>query len=328
MSILTFINSRRSFLKKIVGIFLTAAAPFPKSRKAFGFGFAKTKTVYNRAKFKGTVVLAKSSLDNALCKLTGNKETNKAWQLVAGEEDVVGIKLNCVAAPNLSPSKELVLSIANGLKEAGVKENNIIIWERSNRELERSGFEINISGKGIRCFGTDALDPPFEEKLEFSGSIGSLFSNIVAKECTALINVGVLKDHDLSGVCAGMKNFYGAIHNPNKYHDKNGDPYIADLCNHRYIKDKLRLTVIDAKKCQYNGGPGFRPSQTVDYNSIIIGFDMVAVDRVAHSIIEDERRKHGMKSLKDAGRHPSFIDTAGRLGLGESDLSKINLIKI
>ena len=40
---------------------------------------------------------------------------------------------------------------------------------------------------------------------------------------------GVVKDHDLAGVSAGLKNWYGVIHNPNKYHDSCCDPYVADV---------------------------------------------------------------------------------------------------
>lgn len=272
--------------------------------------------------------IAKSLLNKSLLELTKEKDIKSAWGRVAGKDDIVGLKLNCMSAPNLSSSKEMVFAVAEGLKLAGVKENNIIIWERSNRELERGGFEINSSSKGVRCFGTDSLDQPFESKIEFSDSIGSLFSNIIANLCTTIINIGILKDHDLSGVCAGMKNFYGAIHNPNKYHDNNCNPYISDLCNHRYIKDKLKLTVIDAIVCQYQGGPAYNARWCSDINSIITGFDMVAVDRVAHDIIEKERKKNGLPSLKEDKRYPAYIETAEKLGLGIGDINRIKLLKI
>ena len=39
--------------------------------------------------------------------------------------------------------------------------------------------------------------------LETSGPVGSLISRILTDYATVLINVGVLKDHDLAGVSAG-----------------------------------------------------------------------------------------------------------------------------
>ena len=338
-------QGRRGFFKKtLLGIasllFLNPRKLFPQS--IFSGLLGKNKF----AGVKGRIIVAtdlhyskkndsqkrfetaKLLLNKSLSELTGVKNIKTAWGKVAGRDDVVGLKLNCVAAPNLSPSKELVDAIIEGLKLAQVNENNIIIFDRSNRELERGGFKINSSSSGVRCFGTDALSEPFQNEIETSGSVGSLFSNIISKICTVVINVGVLKDHNLSGVCAGMKNFYGVIHNPNKYHDNNCNPYIADLCSHKYIKDKLRLTVIDSIVCQYNGGPGYNLKWCVDFNSLIVGVDMVAVDRVAHDIIETERKKYGLPTLREDKRYPAFIDTASKMGLGEGDLNKIKVVRI
>jgi hypothetical protein len=73
--------------------------------------------------------------------------------------------------------------------------------------------------------------------------------------CSALISFGVVKDHDLSGVSAGIKNWYGVIHNPNKYHGSNCNPYLADVVRHPFIASKLRLTLLDGVEGQCQGGP-------------------------------------------------------------------------
>jgi uncharacterized protein (DUF362 family) len=160
------------------------------------------------------------------------------------------------------------------------------------------------------------------------GSIGSCFSKIASSLCTAIVNVPVLKDHDLAGVSIGMKNFFGIIHNPNKYHDSNCNPYVADLNSHPFIKDKLRLIVCDALKAQYHGGPAFKPQWTWDFRGMLIGTDPVALDRVGAQIIEKKRKEVNMSSLKDAGREPKYIQTAARLGLGVDDPSLIDVIAI
>ena len=79
------------------------------------------------------------------------------------------------------------------------------------------------------------FDGGFERRIVSSGEVGSLWTNVLATRATALINVPVLKDHDLSGVGCGMKNMYGAIHNPNRYHDNNCNPYVADVNAHPFI---------------------------------------------------------------------------------------------
>ena len=124
-----------------------------------------------------------------------------------------------------------------------------------------------------------------------------------------------------------MKNFYGAIHNPNKYHDNNCDPYIADLNSHPYIKDKLRLIICDSIIGLYNGGPGYKARWTWNYNAILLSQDPVALDSMGRKIIEEKRKEMGLKGLKEAGREPRYISTAARLGLGIDDLEKVEIVE-
>jgi uncharacterized protein (DUF362 family) len=140
--------------------------------------------------------------------------------------------------------------------------------------------------------------------------------------------VPVLKDHDLSGVSLGMKNFYGAIHNPNKYHDYNCDPYIADLNAHPLIAEKLRIVICDGLKGQYHGGPASRPQWAWPAGVLLVGGDPVAVDRVGLELIERKRKEAGMDSLKDAGREAKYIFTAAERGLGIGDMEKIERVDI
>ncbi|HLG30055.1 MAG TPA: DUF362 domain-containing protein [Candidatus Brocadiales bacterium] len=266
-------------------------------------------------------------LTDALMKLTLTGTPEKAWQGLFKPNDVVGIKLNCLAGKQLSPHVELVECLIEGLKLAGVQEKNIIVWERFSRELEACGFQTNMIG-GVKCYGTDELPGGgYDPQPEFAGSVGSCFSKIVSSLCTAIINVPVLKDHDLAGVTLAMKNFFGAIHNPNKYHDNNCDPYIAELNTHPYIRSKQRLIVCDALVAQYNGGPAYKPQWAWNYSGLLIGTDTVALDYVGANIIEQKRKEIRMPALKQAGREPKYIQTAASLGLGTSDPSQIDVIE-
>ena len=76
--------------------------------------------------------------------------------------------------------------------------------------------------------------------------MGSLVSNTLAQTCDAVINLPVLKDHGIVGVTMALKNLFGAIHNPNKYHIDAGDPYVADVNMLPPIRQKVRLTICDA----------------------------------------------------------------------------------
>lgn len=273
---------------------------------------------------KVDINLLKKLLNEGICHLTNNPNPSMAWKELFTPKDRVGIKVNCLGGKGISTHPELVSAVVEGLKMAGVSERNIIVWDRLTRELEATGFKINWEGEGVRCFGTDSS---YEPDLEEVGSVGSCFSTILSRHCSVLINIPVLKDHDLAGVSLGMKNFFGAIHNPNKYHDNNCDPYIVDLNTHPLIQKKLRLIVCDGIMAMYNGGPGFKPQGSWPFQGIILSRDPVALDCVGKEIIEEKRKEKGLPSLKDAGREPKHLTTASRRGLGIGDLKKIELVR-
>jgi len=265
-------------------------------------------------------------LNQGVQRVTGAADPAEAWRDLFKPSDVVGIKVNCIAGRRLSTHPEVVAAVVNGLKLAGIPERQIIIWDRLNRDLRRGGFEINVSGKGVQCIGNDAVG--YDPNLRESGSVGSFFTNLLTKYCTAVVNVPVLKDHDLAGVTLGLKNFYGAIHNPNKYHDNNCNPYVAELYNHPLIREKVRLTVCDAILGQYHGGPSYMRAYAWRYNGLLIARDPVALDRVGADIIEATRREKGLAPLKETGREPSHISTAGAVGLGVDDPEQIEVVRI
>ena len=237
--------------------------------------------------------------------------------------DTVGIKVNCLAGRSLSPRVELVEALVDLLAGAGVDRRKIIVFERSSRELERAGFTIHRQGPPYRCIGTDN---DYDRMPSSSGAIGSCFARIVSTECTALVSFGIVKDHDLSGVSAGMKNWYGVIHNPNKYHDNGCDPYIVDVARHPFIRDKLRLTVLDGVVAQCHGGPAYRAGATFELGLVAASTDPVAADLWAWQVIEAERRRRGMPTLEEAGRPVRFLATAARHGLGIDDPDRLSLV--
>ncbi len=340
---MTIKKSRREFLKDATTI---GTGLCTSSLLLSNNNFLKTLYAKEIAPIRSRVILAKDkrfinvngaadatviskAIESALLKITGSEKPLDAWRSLFNKNDIVGIKLNCLAGKKFSPHTEIVEAIINGIKSAGVKESNIIIFERFNRELQNAGFDIRRGSNGFRCFGTDDLPSGgYDSEPLIIGSVGSCFSRIASSFCTAIVNVPILKDHDLAGVSIGMKNFFGIIHNPNKYHDGNCNPYVADLNSHPYIKDKLRLIVCDALKAQYHGGPAFKPQWTWDFQGMLIGTDPVALDRVGAHIIENKRKEVKMSSLKEAGREPKYIQTAARLGLGVDDPSLIDVLAI
>ncbi|MFC1723986.1 DUF362 domain-containing protein [candidate division KSB1 bacterium] len=249
------------------------------------------------------------------------------WKKILPGGSTVGIKINCLAGKGgASTQVELTEAIVKQLAEAGISDDKIIVFDRLSSDLKSAGYKTNTQGSKYRCYGNDHKG--FERNLRINRSVGSLFSRILTEECDVIINVPVLKDHGICGYTGAMKNMYGIIHNPNKYHEQTGDPYIADLYDYPLIKNKTVITIMDALNCQYNGGPPFFPRWSFPYNGIFIGTDPVALDTVGVSIIEELREKNNLPSLKEENREPTYINTAAELGIGTNDPEKIKIITV
>lgn len=89
-----------------------------------------------------------------LKELSGENSLANAWSSLFSADDVVGIKINCIGAPKISSSLPSIYETIAGLKSAGVKENNIIIWDRMDRDFARTGLQINKSPQGVRVQGS------------------------------------------------------------------------------------------------------------------------------------------------------------------------------
>jgi len=274
-------------------------------------------------------ILIKQLLDMAVAEALGMESAIPAWQSLYKPTDIIGIKVNCIA-PVLPTHHELAYAIADSLIETGVPPEQIIIWDREDRELSLSGYIINYDGAGIRCYGTKPKIG-YGDELVVSRSVGSRVSKILSRQCTAMVNAPVLKDHNIAGITFSLKNYFGAIENPNKFHGNNCDPYVADLNLLPLIREKNKLMICDAIKILFDGGPtDCKPKYTWNYNGLIIGTDPVAVDQIGLMLIEEKRASEGLPPLSAVGRPVKYIGTASDLEhkLGTRDPEKIRIIEL
>lgn len=267
-------------------------------------------------------------LDRALQSFYDRDSSLEAWKRLARPGEVVGLKVNCLAGKGISTNVQLVDAICERLQQAGIPAKDIVIWDRLNADLESAGFNLASRQGRIRCLGNDVLG--YEEDLATFGGAASLLSNTLTRLCHAVINLPVLKDHGIVGVTMALKNLFGAVHNPNKYHPNVGDPYIADVNMLGPIRQKVRLTICDATTAQYEGGPSYMPQWSWPFNGLIVARDPVALDYTGWQIIERKRAEKGMKSLKDSGREPRYIATAADRAhrLGTNDPKQIARIEV
>jgi uncharacterized protein (DUF362 family) len=242
-----------------------------------------------------------------------------------GSASTVGMKVNTLGGPGASTHVELTTALTNLLTEAGIPKKKHLIWDRFDGELADIGYTINSRGDGPYCFGTDHQGVGYANDLVSKGQVGGLLSRILVDYCDALINMPVLKDHGVAGITGALKNHYGSIHNPNKYHGNGCNPYIADLNSLEQIRSRQRLIVMDALRVQFQGGPGYQRRWSAKYGALILGNDPVAIDTAGYGIIDGLRKKAGLESVKGSKREPTYIETAARYGLGNNNLEQIRI---
>jgi len=264
-------------------------------------------------------------LGGCLGRLTNTTDGTAAWKALFSPKDRVALKVNTLGGLGLSTKPAVAEAIVRGLISAGVPESGILVWDRFNRELIRAGFQINRSGKGYRCFGTEG---DYETRMTVEGKIGGFLSPLLTDFPTALINVPIVKDHNLAGVAISMKNLYGMIDNPNRYHDNNCDPYLADMLSLPVVRQKMRLIVCDALNGQFEAGPAFHPTFRWEADTILAATDPVALDTIGWQMIEAKRRQVTLKPLAEVGREPRWLKTAASRGLGQNDPTKIELVDL
>jgi len=267
-------------------------------------------------------------LDQAIQTYFDRDTPEEAWKQIARSDQTVGLKVNCLAGLGMSTSVDLVDIVCERLQQSGIRKNQIIVWDRMNRDLEGADFKIRESPNSIRFYGNEHLG--FESNLEVFGSVGSLLCKTLTRQCDVVINLTLMKDHGITGYTGALKNLFGAIHNPNKYHLNIGDPYVPDVWMLPAVKEKVRINICEAIDAQYNGGPSYMPHWTWPHNRILVSTDPVALDWIGWKTVESKRNEAGLPSLKEVNREPTYLLTSAdqEHRLGTMDEKRIQRIEI
>jgi hypothetical protein len=244
-------------------------------------------------------------LDAALVELTGIDDAALAWRALFDAGERVGIKVNTISRYTTTP--QVAYAVAQRLQEAGLGAEQIVVFDRTDWELQGQGFTLNPDGPGVRCRGAKGWEAP----TDVSGRTQRLHDVLVA--CDALINVPALKEHSISGFTSSMKNHYGSVDNPGALHGNACDPYIAALNAVPQIQSKTRLIVGDwIRTCPYDWNQMTRESK------IAMSFDPVAHDIVGRQLLLDRREADGRPAGYIAGKS-HYVDAAIEMGLGADE---------
>jgi len=127
-------------------------------------------------RFAVNAAMARSMLNRSLLKLTSAPDVGTAWtRLGVTPQDIVGIKITTMGGPLLSTHWALVQAICDGLQAAGLPPSHIIIWDKSEAQMEVAGYtpvEGDDAHVGIASiFPGTGYDPAVVYKNNLVGSL-------------------------------------------------------------------------------------------------------------------------------------------------------------
>lgn len=295
---------------------------------------------------------------NGMLNLTGKKDISEAWRMFVSPDEIIGLKVNPIGGTLLSTSLEITQAVIQQLEAAGIPRKNIVIWDRREFELHEAGF-IEKNFPGIKIIGTEQKDEndsfydkdgklygekmidkdwyyyaDVEEKYDaetipymINEGKYSYFSKIVTQQVDKIINIPILKNAG-SSITLCLKNLaYGGISNTGRLHKQLWSETSAEVCAFPPIRDKVVLNIVDGIKGCYDGGPGANPDFITEFNSVLIGSDPVAVDRIGYEIILKKRIAEKIQK-EESPKGRKFLTLAQNLQLGVADIDKIDLKKV
>jgi len=280
--------------------------------KAEVFEFTEPKLLDEFGNVRKDSVL-RWSVHRILAEMTGRDDRTPAWKEFFSKTDIIGIKFQPVATDLLNTSSAMAYMIVHSLLDSGFSARRIMLLEPPPYTAV---LETMPAPRGY-----------LEEKVA-AGKRHTQFVRALDK-VTAILNVPFLKDHRLFGLSCSMVNLaLGLINNPGAFFDPGGVPGIPDLVAADAVRKKHRLTIVNAIRGIFDGGPRADKTKVWKQCSILAGTDMVAIDRVAMDILDSARNNRGLKSLAEAGRPASYIAEAGRKGLGIADRARIQVRRV
>jgi uncharacterized protein (DUF362 family) len=279
---------------------------------------------------------AKSMLQRAMEEFTGKSDLGQAFAKFIHKDDKVAIKPNGIAGKKgqtMASNKELILEIVRGVMAAGVPANRIVIFEQypsflaGTRAASRTGVVDSAFPAGITAVVHENKDAVMPE-IQVAG-IPTKFVRPFT-EATAVINVGLIKDHSICGYTGCLKNItHGSTINPHAFHEHNASPQIANLYAQDVVRSRVRLHIVDGYKLIYDEGPlDVNKKRRVLHEAVYVGTDPVALDVIGWGVVEKWRKDNGLPTLKAAGRDPSYIRAAADLGLGVYDKNRIAMREV
>jgi len=192
----------------------------------------------------------------------------------------------------------------------------VIVAEHMIDTPPRLIWDITGLGEATRRAGGEAVSAHDQRgyvKLEIPRGKVLTSDEVIREimEADVFINVPIAKVHGGGVITAAMKNLMGVIWNRGYWHQAGLHQCIADFST----AVRPDLIILDANRVLLTNGPK-GTGQTKDVGQVVAGFDPVAVDAYAATLL---------------GLAPAavpHIALAHQAGVGEMDLSKVQMKQV
>ncbi|MFC1555739.1 DUF362 domain-containing protein [candidate division KSB1 bacterium] len=214
-------------------------------------------------------------------------------------------------AANTNPY--IVQCVVRHCFDAGAKK--VVVTDVSCNDARRC-FQRSGIAKAAEEVGADVVLPEDRKFRDYNMngeilSVWPLFTPIV--EADKVINLPIVKHHNLAKATMGMKNWYGIIGGRRNQLHQNIDVSIADLA--AFIKPTL--TIMDAYRVLMANGPqGGNIKDVKEFKTVIAGIDQVAVDA------------YGASFLGLPPEQIAYIQMAHDRGVGNMDYKQLNIKEV
>ncbi len=272
--------------------------------------------------------VARAMLEKALTTFTGASDIPGALAKFIHKDDVVAVKVNGIAGQHgatMAVNFEMILPVVEGLIAMGVPANKITVYEQFGTYMNGTRTKQSKLPHGVKVGIHGNADATMHE-IHVCKGIPTKYVRFLT-EATAVINMTQIKDHGICGYTGCLKNMtHGSIINPSKHHAHHASPQIAELYAHEIMQSRVRVHITDGFKLIYDQGPlDKNPKRRILHGAVYVATDPVAMDTIGAGIIDKVRQENGLKTLKQAGREPTYIRIAGEKGVGVYDPTKIHV---
>lgn len=322
-------------------------APSPPPEKSIVYAAHDQNAISD---YKTNPRVVKAMVDRLVLAVTGQPDVGKAWGSLVAPNDKVGIKISAAGGELFTTHHDLVTAIVDGLVAAGHPRGSIVVWDRSLEGTKGAGYKKS-DGFDLKSIAPRAgydlkevFTAPLLGKLVWGDvdyvsdkgksiplsdtentSNVSHFANILTSDVTKIINVPVMSNSTTNGIAGCLYNV--TIPNIDNWRRFSmGAPFgaesIAMIYANPVISQKVVLNIMDGLVAQYGGGPAAQPNFAVQHATIYASKDPVALDTIALKRLEDLRSKSNFPPI---GRLASYVQTATAVGLGNSDMSHIEV---